>query len=326
MGRIKQIHLAGAYGIPEILEYQKQKKPGTWNYPTFFPFWEIMPGVPVLPAESSKPDLDSLLVVLNLNQKVWEQLSGRFSLYSRRVLVQTEAILGWETGFNQSPQFDLFFNFDPAYKDLTGFVQVNIPYDPAFASSHRDQRGLNAWLAQWRHSRRMFLSIYAARYLPRLNKAALINTLSPQERYQVRLRAAEKWQKYVDVYGRGWPKTLPNYRGVCMSKADVLRRYRYALVFENQRQPGYVTEKFLDCLLDGTVPIYWGDPTLESRLPAPMLYSIEDENAGVDRLLADRAGYLQRRAAILAHRRQIFDAYSPQGFVKTLHDALQRYL
>ncbi len=110
-----------------------------------------------------------------------------------------------------------------------------------------------------------------------------------------------------------------------MSKVDVFRRYRFALVFENQRQPGYVTEKFLDCLLDGTVPIYWGDPTLESRLPAPMLYSIEDENAPVKQFLNDEKGYRQYRAAILAHRRQILAEYSTQRFTTVLRGVFQRF-
>jgi len=224
-----------------------------------------------------------------------------------------------------APQFDMFVNFDPTYKGHPGFTQINLPYDPSFASSHRDMRGLNAWIAQWRHSRRMFLSIYALRFLPRKQKAAFISRLSPQERYQNRLRAAKNWADFVDVYGGGWPKDLQNYHGVCMSKIDVFRRYKFALVFENQRQPGYVTEKFLDCLLDATVPIYWGDPTLEARLPAKMIYPIEDENGSIEPFIRDQEGYKQRRAAIQAHRKEILDVYSTRQFVQALHEGLKRF-
>jgi len=38
--------------------------------------------------------------------------------------------------------------------------------------------------------------------------------------------------------------------------------YRYSVVIENCRDPGYFTEKLIDCLLCGTVPIYWGDPDI----------------------------------------------------------------
>ncbi len=311
--------------MPEILEFQRSRKPPAWNYPRFFPFWQITPGLPVFAAEACEPDPEAILVVLNLNSKVWEWLAPRFDFYKKRVLVQMEAFLGWEQAYELAPQFDSFVNFDPTFRPLPGFVQINIPYEPDVASSHRDQRGWHALLAQWRHSRRMFLSIYAARYLPRQNKAVLIATLPPQERYQLRLRAARRWQKQVDVYGRGWPKDLPNYRGVCMSKADVLRRYRFALVFENQRQPGYVTEKFLDCLLDGTVPIYWGDPTLESRLPAAMLYPVEDENAPMEQFLMDEKRYRQYRADMLEYRARILAQYSTQRFTGVLRDAFRRH-
>jgi hypothetical protein len=325
MKRINKIHLAGAYGIPEILAYQQDRLPTAWNYPPFFPFWEIMPGVPVYAADSCEPDDEALLMVLNLNQKVWDKLAPKFSQYKHRVLVQFEAFLGWEVAYQVSPQFELFFNFDPTYEDHPGFKQFNLPYDATYGSSHRDKRGPQAWLAQWRHSRKMFLAIYATRFFPRLQKAVLIASLSPQERYQNRLRAAKKWSKFVDVYGGGWPKDLPNYHGVCMSKADVFRRYKFALVFENQRQPGYVTEKFLDCLLDGTVPIYWGDPTLESRLPAKMMYPIEDENGSIEGYIRDKEGYRQLRAAILSHRQDIFEAYSTRQFVQAMHDGLLSY-
>lgn len=324
MEPINKIHLMGAYGMPEILEYQRTQKPSAWNYPSFFPFWEVAPGLPVFAAESCEPDPSAMLVVLNLNQKVWESLTPRFDQYRVRVLVQMEAFLGWELAYEVAPKFEVFMNFDPTFNQHPGFVHINLPYEPAFASSHRDQRGWHALLAQWRHSRRMFLSIYAARFLPRKKKAVMIATLSPHERYQVRLRAAQRWQNLVDVYGRGWPKELPNYRGVCMSKADVFRRYRYALVFENQRQPGYVTEKFLDCLLDGTVPVYWGDPTLESRLPAAMLYPIDDENAPMAQFLNDAGGYRQRRAAILEHRDKILAEYSARRFTRILGDTFRR--
>ncbi|HVP21143.1 MAG TPA: glycosyltransferase family 10 [Anaerolineaceae bacterium] len=322
MKRINKIHLAGGYGIPEIVAYQKDRKLSTWNYPSFFPFWEILPGVPVYSSDDCQPDDDTLLIVINLNQKVWDKLAPQFSYYKQRALVQSEGVNLWEMAYELAPQFDVFFNFDYSYKDHPGFKKIYIPYDASFGSSHRDQRGLDAWIAQWRHSRRIFLSIYALRYFPRKQKAVMITTLNPLDRYQNRLRAATKWKDFVDVFGRGWPKDLPNYRGICMSKADTFRRYKFALVYENQRQPGYVTEKFLDCLLDATVPIYWGDPTLESFLPATMIYPIADENDSIEPIIKDEEGYRQRRAAIKAHRQELFEIFSTSNFVKALREGL----
>ncbi len=78
---VNKIHLAGAYGISEILDFQGSRVPTDWNYPRFYPFWEISPGLPVVPAEACEPDPEALLVVLNLNQKVWDWLAPRFAAY-----------------------------------------------------------------------------------------------------------------------------------------------------------------------------------------------------------------------------------------------------
>jgi hypothetical protein len=38
--------------------------------------------------------------------------------------------------------------------------------------------------------------------------------------------------------------------------------YKFSLAFENTSAPGYVTEKIVDAAYAGTIPIYWGDPTI----------------------------------------------------------------
>lgn len=38
--------------------------------------------------------------------------------------------------------------------------------------------------------------------------------------------------------------------------------YRYSVVIENSRSPGYFTEKIIDSLLAWSIPIYWGDPEI----------------------------------------------------------------
>lgn len=43
-----------------------------------------------------------------------------------------------------------------------------------------------------------------------------------------------------------------------------LADYCFSFTIENCSEPGYYTEKILDCFLTGTVPIYWGDPTIEN--------------------------------------------------------------
>jgi Glycosyltransferase family 10 (fucosyltransferase) C-term len=53
-------------------------------------------------------------------------------------------------------------------------------------------------------------------------------------------------------------------------KRKAINRYMFNFAFENQIEPGYVTEKVFDALIAGTVPIYLGDAThCKSLLPRP---------------------------------------------------------
>lgn len=45
-------------------------------------------------------------------------------------------------------------------------------------------------------------------------------------------------------------------------KRDFLRRYKFTIAFENSWAPGYHTEKILDPMMAGSIPIYWGDPLI----------------------------------------------------------------
>ena len=40
--------------------------------------------------------------------------------------------------------------------------------------------------------------------------------------------------------------------------------YKYTIVIENCRYPGYFTDKILDCFATGSIPIYWGDPEISN--------------------------------------------------------------
>lgn len=45
-------------------------------------------------------------------------------------------------------------------------------------------------------------------------------------------------------------------------KKDGLEPFLFSVVIENCREPGYFTEKLIDCLLCDTIPIYWGAPDI----------------------------------------------------------------
>ena len=60
----------------------------------------------------------------------------------------------------------------------------------------------------------------------------------------------------IDLFGRGTSNPL-DY------KEDSLIDYRFSIVIENSNTENYFTEKLIDCLAVGTIPIYWGCPNIK---------------------------------------------------------------
>ena len=82
--------------------------------------------------------------------------------------------------------------------------------------------------------------------------------------------AVEKYSPSdFDFYGGGWQKEgHPCYGGKVGDKAEVYHQYKFALAFENMKDVnGYVSEKILDCLTAGIVPIYKGADDISKYIP-----------------------------------------------------------
>jgi Glycosyltransferase family 10 (fucosyltransferase). len=61
----------------------------------------------------------------------------------------------------------------------------------------------------------------------------------------------------VDVYGYGYNNVDVKY--------DVMSKYKYCIVIENERVPYWRTEKLSDAILAGCFPLYYGDPMIHEQ-------------------------------------------------------------
>jgi hypothetical protein len=115
------------------------------------------------------------------------------------------------------------------------------------------------------------------------------------ELYSKRLEAVGELAKVsaVDLYGRGWgtlfspraiwptfllnrSKILSVWKGSCPNKFEVLSKYRFCLVIENQVMDGWFSEKMIDCFSTGTIPLYWGAKDIARLVPANSYISCHD--------------------------------------------------
>ncbi|MDU8941899.1 hypothetical protein [Ovoidimarina sediminis] len=63
------------------------------------------------------------------------------------------------------------------------------------------------------------------------------------------------------------------------NKEEGLLPFRFSVVIENCREPGYISEKLLDACLCRTVPIYWGAPDVGDYVDPRGLVICEGEDA-----------------------------------------------
>ena len=73
----------------------------------------------------------------------------------------------------------------------------------------------------------------------------------------------------LDLYGRGTSNPIDN-------KEESLLEYRYSIVIENSRAKGYFTEKLIDCLITGTIPIYWGCTNIQDFFDIRGIYIVNN--------------------------------------------------
>ena len=66
----------------------------------------------------------------------------------------------------------------------------------------------------------------------------------------------------IDIYGRGLHISDPRYKGPLEYKYAGLLPYEYSIAIENSNEKNYISEKFVDCVLCNTVPIYNGAPNV----------------------------------------------------------------
>ena len=95
--------------------------------------------------------------------------------------------------------------------------------------------------------------------------------------HQFRLDCLNKIQQEklnVDLYGRGINEID--------SKLEGLKDYRFCIAMENDHANNYFTEKLLDCMLSGTIPIYHGCKNIKKYFDVNGIITFETVDELVD--------------------------------------------
>lgn len=104
-----------------------------------------------------------------------------------------------------------------------------------------------------------------------VNISANKSSSNSKELYSARKKVIEFYdgEEEFELYGPGWEKEgYSSYKGLAKSKTEIYHRFKFALCLENMYgEPGYVTEKILDCIQAGVVPVYYGASDISKYIP-----------------------------------------------------------
>lgn len=73
----------------------------------------------------------------------------------------------------------------------------------------------------------------------------------------------------TDIFGGGY--------NPIKYKLDALKEYRFSVIIENDNSDDWFTEKLIDCLITGTIPIYWGTKNINKYFNVEGFLVIENE-------------------------------------------------
>ena len=89
--------------------------------------------------------------------------------------------------------------------------------------------------------------------------------ISNNETYSYfRLKFIKELNKYKQIDMGG--NVLNNIGGQVKNKIEFLSSYKFSISMENSNGDGYISEKILESLISGTIPIYYGDYMIDEYI------------------------------------------------------------
>lgn len=121
----------------------------------------------------------------------------------------------------------------------------------------------------------------------------IVSDKNESEGHKLRHEIAKEFGERIDVYG-------PSYKRFDR-KFDVLRDYRYCVVVESVKMDYYFSEKLIDPISVGTIPIYWGCPSIGKWFfeGGIIQFSDIDQIDGILKMIASPHHYPDKEVEIL---------------------------
>lgn len=120
----------------------------------------------------------------------------------------------------------------------------------------------------------------------------------------------------IEKFGRGTPNELPwtiRENGLDESgKIVALKDFEYSFAFENDNYEHIFCEKITDCFATGTIPIYWGTPSIGNFFNINGIIKY-DENFKLENLTSDL--YETKKPYVLENFEKIIDLPTAEDYI-----------
>lgn len=103
-----------------------------------------------------------------------------------------------------------------------------------------------------------------------------------------------------------------------LDKLEFQKNYKFSIAFENSSHPGYCTEKIVQSYAAKTIPIYWGDPTVEEQFEKGSFIN-GNEYKNIDQLV-------EKIIEIDQNDELYISMLQKRGIKKEINDALKQEL
>ena len=157
-------------------------------------------------------------------------------------------------------------------KDANNYIANNIDkYDIIYTFSKklldlkRDNIKLNLYGTTWLHE--TYREIFKKGKICSIIASNKLWLVGHQLRHTIIDNLIATNNTNVDLFGSRFnnlpQSTEPNPKSLSNGKILALKDYMFSIAIENCKIDYYFTEKLIDCFLSGTVPIYYGCPSIE---------------------------------------------------------------
>lgn len=138
-------------------------------------------------------------------------------------------------------------------------------------------------------------------------KTRFCNLVCSNRAARERLRFFEKLSRYKPVDSGG--RVRNNVGGPVKDKLAFIRQHRFTIAFENASYPGYTTEKIVEPMRVGSIPIYWGNPLVHLDFDLRSIVSWHEH--GSDEATIERVIQIDRDEELYRH--MLLQPFLPEG-------------